>query len=457
MPVYKPSVSKLILLIIMLCFATSSFSQSVISGTIRDYTGRKLVLSILRGDKQISIDSTYTNAEGSFTFHMPASAIRGMYLLKTSSGNSIRIIYNHKPVRLISGGFSDQDVIDFVGSDENRLWYDYYFLSKTTQYLQDLLKPILQEYPEASDFIDQARNEFNRLQVELHAMADKIIIENPNTLAAKFIQADLIPALDLKLSMDEQRQKLIQDFFMKVDFTDTTLIYSDILTRKMIDFLALHQRQGMSMAELQIAFMKGIDVILSHASTNDRMYVFAVTYLIRGFSGMGMNVVSDYLSTLPHLNISCMEPAVMDELQQSILPYQKIVVGAPAPDINTIDIQGNPFNLNEIKSGLTVILFWSTTCPHCLELLPELKKLAADKNILVVSVVIGPNDKTLRDLIDAEKLNWIHIADSRGWEAPWVNDYVVFATPTMFLINKDKTIVGKPINIEELQGMMPLK
>jgi thiol-disulfide isomerase/thioredoxin len=440
-------------LIILLVSSLGLLSQNTLSGTIRSYSNQMLTLNQVKGDRQLVIDSLKSNADGSFTFTFAQHALPGMYVLKTATGQSIKLIYNRQDIRFVSGGFSEDDYVEFIESPENELWYAYYFLKNMTQYQQDLLKPLLVQYPDDTDFYSEVNNEYLRLQNELRSHAEKTITENPQTLVARYIRTDLTPPINLDQSFQEQREYLKKHFFDHIDFTDEALIRSDILSRKFIDYLALYQQQGLGMLEMQLYFMNAIDRILLESSVNEQVYVFAVTYLIEGFSRMGLNVVTDFLSGLPHLNPGCMEPVTIEQLELAIAPYRKIIVGAKAPEIIGEDLNGNEFILSHLSSKRSLVVFWSTSCPFCLDLLPELKKYETrNPDTKIVSIIISPDSKELREIITKEKLDWLHIIPNGGWRSQVVDDYMVYATPTLVLMDENQNILLKPTNFQELDS-----
>lgn len=438
--------------------SNSAFTQNTISGTIQGYNNKTISLLMIRGDQKLPIDSIKTNNEGHFSINPRWNLIPGMYLLRTAEGNSIRILYNNEEIRLVSGGADDASVVDFIQSEENKLWYDYFIFKSETQYMQDLLKPIMQQYPQNELFYKQTREEYNKLQNKLHEKANEIISRHPETMAARFIKTDLSPIIDTELSFDQQRIQLKKDFFNNTDFSDTLLIQSDILSRKMIDFLSLYQRPNMSMPELQLEFIRGLDAILKLASVENKMYLFVIEYFIEGFYRMGLTGVSDYLSTLPNLNGDCMDVETLMQIEQIVGPHRKIINGSDAPDIVSFDIDGNPFDLKKLSNTKTIIVFWSMTCPHCLELLPELKQFGKENpEVAIVSIIMSPVNNTLKSHIDQEELNWIHIADGKGWESPIIESYMIFGTPTLFLLDADKKIQSKPSGMAELKAVFNLK
>ena len=46
--------------------------------------------------------------------------------------------------------------------------------------------------------------------------------------------------------------------------------------------------------------------------------------------------------------------------------------------------------------------------------------------------------------------SWYNLSDLQGWDGPTTVNYNVFATPTMFLIDKNRRILAKPITVSEL-------
>ena len=213
------------------------------------------------------------------------------------------------------------------------------------------------------------------------------------------------------------------------------------------------------MQAIQFEFIKGLDVLFEKAAVEPKMYVFVLDYLIEGFAQLGLPAVTDYISSLPHFDQVCMETETYIEIEQIVGPYRSTVLGAPAPDLIPEDIDGNPFNWSQIEKTNTLLVFWSITCPHCIELMPKLKAFADQHpDFEIVSVVLNPDNKILRDFLNQEGLNnWIHLSDGLGWESPMAKDYNIFGTPSLFVLDADKNIISKPSGIKELQEFITAK
>lgn len=50
--------------------------------------------------------------------------------------------------------------------------------------------------------------------------------------------------------------------------------------------------------------------------------------------------------------------------------------------------------------------------------------------------------------------NWVNASDLKGWEGKAAVDYFIYATPTMFLVDKDMKLIGMPKTVEELEDIL---
>ena len=101
--------------------------------------------------------------------------------------------------------------------------------------------------------------------------------------------------------------------------------------------------------------------------------------------------------------------------------------------------------------NITLLVFYSSECPHCQTLLPRLNELQKErKEIKIVAVSLDTKQKDWIKFVEDNQLNLLNINDPNGWSGTTESDYYIYATPTMFLLNGEKKIIGKPTNYEEL-------
>jgi hypothetical protein len=81
--------------------------------------------------------------------------------------------------------------------------------------------------------------------------------------------------------------------------------------------------------------------------------------------------------------------------------------------------------------------------------------------LMVVSVSIDHDEKEFQKYMQAQGLNnpdisefWVNICDFEAWEGQVADDYYLYATPTMILLDKNRQITGKPGTVQDLMTQL---
>jgi peroxiredoxin len=139
---------------------------------------------------------------------------------------------------------------------------------------------------------------------------------------------------------------------------------------------------------------------------------------------------------------------------------QKLAIGMPAPDFNFTTPDGKEHRLHDLNKEYTLLIFWTTTCPYCTEMMPGLKTIAEEYKLEhpgyfeVLAISIDTEKELWESFVKEEKLDFIHSADFKGWESPAARLYNINATPMIFLLDKDKKIVLKPNRLRPLERFL---
>ena len=99
----------------------------------------------------------------------------------------------------------------------------------------------------------------------------------------------------------------------------------------------------------------------------------------------------------------------------------------------------------------TLLVFWASWCPHCMEEIPQLYRVMQDKNIRVVAISLD-TDKNVYDPVKEKLSDMIHYCDFKKWDSQPVSDYYIKGTPTYFLLDKDNKIIHKYTSFKAVQS-----
>lgn len=131
---------------------------------------------------------------------------------------------------------------------------------------------------------------------------------------------------------------------------------------------------------------------------------------------------------------------------------KNLAVGKPAPDVETLTLEGKKVKLSDYKGKVVLLDIWATWCPPCRAMIPherEMVKKLQGKPFLLVSVSADDQKETLTKFLEKEPMPWTHWWDN-GTDNPVLKKYRVRAFPTLYLIDHTGVIrqkwVGSPGN-----------
>ena len=435
------------LIIILLFLAPLGVFSQTVSGTFFNLPQQKVYLNAYTGLYMEVLDSVMMSNDKRVDFNTQLT--KGMYQIETEYGFSFDFLYENEDVKFVLKDVNKLEEIEFINSPLNTDWYRYLYCKEKIMNSLDLLKPVLRSYDKKSEFYLNAKNEYQKLQDSLWRFTD-VLLKN-NNYASNLIRVDRFAPLNLDYDFKEQRNDMIANFFNEVDFNDLSLIPTNVMTTKIIDFLSIQQLPGQNHDQQIMSIILGIDNVLCRSTVNFEMYEFVFQYLIEGFNELGYEDVVDYMTRIPYSeNLECDEDQY-NELLYIVEFNSRVKIGSQAKNISGQTIFDEEFDMYDIDSEYTIVYFWSYTCDHCRENIKQLKTFLEDNpDFSMVAVSVKGDLKKIKSYVKKYKVNSYFYHDGLGWDSPHVNDYVVTSTPSFFVLDKDKNIVYKPFDFEEL-------
>lgn len=420
-----------------------------------------LLLSIYNGNMFV-IDSLAGKNQDTLTFRIPENSAAGMYRAILGMPPYARFtnaqpivfdfLFNKEEVEFTLDFSNPANTVEVIRSKENRIYFD--FLKADALYYQKLalLEQVVMDYPDQDEFYRKALEFYQKAQQQRDKFIDKTYASHRNTLAGRIIKNQKIPYTNGKLNAAERDSVFRKEFLNQVDFSDTTLLYTNVYTDKLYSYMQMFMDQKASPRENEANCILALDEIVPRLDVNPVIQQHLLQFLITGFESMKMEEVLAHISS--HYLQQC--GGSQEIIKRRLAGYSRMAIGQKVPDFTLNDIQGIPFNLYDCIYPYTLILFWHTECNHCQNLMKALPNLCRqeffEKNqVRIIGVSIDENKENWEKLSAEYPLEWVNTYAEGSFESPLANDYNLFATPSMFLIDHEHNIIAKPTTIEELE------
>ena len=256
-----------------------------------------------------------------------------------------------------------------------------------------------------------------------------------------------------KLSFSQEKNlPQVDVFFQDYDFNDTSLMHAEAFTRKLAEYVYQFY-ENEDFGNQETAYIVGLSPLFEKAKCNMRLYEFILDFMLNGFENLELASVTDYLLNFPALNENEISAEQGERLERIAEPYQKVRVGALAPDIEGINSEGEPYHLYDSQTKYTLVVFWATGCEHCHDFLKHVrKKLDLKKEYDLVTFAIAEDEADWRDNLKEMHITGQHFFDEQRWGGKAFEDYHVTQAPTAFLIDENKIIVAKVYDWKELKN-----
>lgn len=373
--------------------------------------------------------------DGFFTLKMPDTAQPGMYRLVYAVPQDeyyIDLIYNSK--ENVKFNFDLEEGLTVTNSLENK-WFNEY-LKKI-----DAAQDNLMEFYEAGGETGQ---KYQSLISELKQVQDYYEKNEVETIAHEFITSNrsYLPKTYEPLAEFLKHKK--QHHFDYLNLNNTILQSSNFLTDKISKYVFAAIPSGIkSKEELEEEVNKNVKTVAEIIKGTPKGFQIKAFHQLWKIADVNtMATVEDYIfdQHLKQLAITNGNQKMVDKIETEA----RLRIGAMAPEI-TWTANGKKHALSTITNAENYLLiFWSSTCSHCLSELPALHKELKKFNSIKVIAVGLEEDELNWKKVSATLPSFKHAIALGKWESDYAHTFNIQKTPTYFILDSNKRFIAKP-------------
>ena len=275
-------------------------------------------------------------------------------------------------------------------------------------------------------------------------------------------------------------------YFDNIDLNDDNLLNTPIFHNKLEFYFGNNMMVPVPDSIIKYAFD-----FIDRLNPKSELFKYSLTHITSTYEKsniMGMDKVFVYMGEKYYCaknpngtsNITWMEDDKLKELCKKVSVNKNLVIGVRPPNLSLVDSTDNNWkDFYSLKSDFTILYFWDPECGHCKKTTPKLGELYSkklkDRNVEVYAVgkAVGEDFKKWKDFIKEHKLNFINVAlteklysaaskDARLFVPKYTtvealnyqDTYDVYATPKVFVLDKDKKIIAKGLSLYQIEEML---
>ncbi|WP_083629555.1 TlpA family protein disulfide reductase [Tenacibaculum agarivorans] len=391
-----------------------------------------------------------TQKVGRFELKLPNDAKKGVYRVtyRNTGAGFIDFFFNNENIEFVFNPQFPEESIVFTRSRENKVYREYLDALALTQrsidslqvaYLKDDAKSTKKAYKKAFKAQEEVQ--------EIYEGKSEGMLVNTFIKASEATNSDSV--FD---DTQEYLNHVVNSFFENVDFSNQTLYNSPFIVDKVTNYV-FYLNIAESQTLQQKLYKESIAKIMKTIKDN-KVKKEILEYLITRFTNQRNSeivdgVFAEYYDKLP----SDLQDA---EFKTKKLGELSVSVGRIAPDFSWKEVDGKEFTLSTLNDGENyLMIFWSTQCSHCVKEIPSVYEFMKDhESTSVIAFAIEENDLDFNSWAKNKLYNWHNVLGTHPtykFDNEVVKKYRIDATPTYFILDKDKKILAVPNTIEDVK------
>ncbi|MDD2289609.1 MAG: TlpA disulfide reductase family protein [Bacteroidales bacterium] len=402
-----------------------------------------VILALQQGEYVIPVDTAGPDYRGCARFEGDLSLEAGQYVFVQHNRRLFNFLISCPEAINLSFSANLQDgrtlEVQAEGSEENNAYMRF------NRFLQE-------HYARASEILEEGHDpekslaEVERLEATIREYAAFLAREYEGYMLGIIAKNIFTPAAG--------PGEAAMHYLGNIDFTDPRILNTSILPLRLKEYFT-----GI-LPPLPDSLIFHADRILKQ-DIHPKVKGYVARYLFTLFFTseiMGMENAAFHMadSWLLADSLLCPDPELAREMETFVRFNKQCLLGMRAPELNLPDVHGTMQSLHQTEARYTILFFFEDNCPACSREILKLTRFARDYNDPDVKffAVYTQDDKDILTRYAAYfPSNWTTLWDP-DFSSGFDEKFNVRSTPRIYLLDKNKTIIGRDLDTETLERLI---
>lgn len=469
----------LVVLLAVCCYSTLNAQSFKVTLKTPNYKKGIAFLTYHMGKSLNVEDSAAVNNKGIAIFTGKRRLPGGIYsIVFPGKDKSVDFFVSTEQVITITADTSDLlNKTTVIGSKENLLFQEY---QKKSAAKITLLNKEKNAYSRSTTKEDSALHEKNYAMYnkQLNDYREGIIKKYPTSMMTVILNGMRDPKV-LNNKPITRADSLENYYYYKAHYWDGITFMDERVIRTPFFLPRLERYYTEVVPQVADSIIKEADYQILLARSCPEMYKFLLNWLTDQYISpkyMGQDAVFVHLFNKYH---SKGMTSWLNEKQQQAISKRAYMlmanlIGEQAANLKMIDTSGKLTPLHSVVADFTVVCFWDPTCGHCKEEVPKVDSIYhanwKQHNVKIYGVLSAEikddivstwkqyiKEHSLGDWINVYQTNEMKAAEEAAGEWGYHQLFDITTTPTLYLLDKDKRIIGKKLTWDQINDLLQVK
>ena len=426
---------------------------------LQNYSGSRAILYAMRGNQTIAIDTARVQLNA-FVFSNIERYPAGMYRISFNDSLFTEVIFNNEDVVLEADANNVLYTMKVKKSEENNILFNYWVYAMKVRDSINHVRYEREKLKNKGQITNKRKRDFeNRLDVLNNRLADYIedkATNNPDLFVPIILRSYLIPSYRqyLKDPSNEayptERLFYLYHFFDNIDFRDARLLNTRIIYTAISDYMSTFAKPAKTAVYNDI-----IDRVMGYAKVNEAVYQYALNLFIQAFENTLWENVFVHLIETYYFNSYAYNPSQGAYYKKKIETIRRLKPGKKMPNVVLRDTSNSEVSLYSVKAKVKMVLIYSSDCSHCREIMPDILEIYEayhNEGFEIYAIAIDDSLNMWKNEINKFHFPWVSVSDLKGLSSPIIDNYNVWMTPMMFMLDEKNIIMNKPRGMEDIHA-----